>query len=1349
MNRRLAMVALAALAVTMMARMVPAEENGIVMVSGTGQGLVQVKDGAGNTVGTGTTNSEITVPAGEYTVVLNRTPRTALVEAGQKTVLSAGTLLVSGTGADRYSVYDREGQLLGSAPTNSEIELFPGTYIAELGGSRQTVVVEAGNQLEAGQVQVFGPGSGLYGLYDSHEQLLDTASLNQWVELFPGTYHLRLNGTGQTVEVEAGQAVSVPAGAIQVSGTGQDIWYVLDEQENRLAYAHTNQSLPLFGGSYQLSLNNTRTEAEVTPPSRTELSATVLEISGTGQELFFVRDGSGQQITYLRTNQPLEVFPDTYTVVTPDGQEQTVDADGDPADLADKDSFEIPVDETEIESIEPPVMELETEPGQTVTQTFAFDSPRDIHGLSVSGEYALRLRSGGAFVPDDPGAFINLILIDDQSREYLVFEKSYNALSDEAYETVPLVLDRICEETCALPQKAATFSLRAELRHARLRITALSYVQKPVQVDPQVLRARQNAVKIQTYNQKNPGWIAGETELSGLSYSQKKARVGVGEGPTSFNLHGLEFYRGGVFSLVGQDGSGGSRGAERQAGDLPDSFDWRDQHGHNWVTPVRNQGACGSCGIFAVTGAVEALVNLYFNQPIDLDLAEQDIVSCAAIAGSSCYELWYDSQGNRHRGRGWSPALVLDHYHRTGVINEACFPYAAVDAPCDDRCANPQERIQIGGEIPFGTGDYPRTEAGLKRMLVENGPISGGIYSLGHAMTLVGYRTDPTDGRTVWIFKNSWGSNWGATASPITASGQGLWGEYEGEGLKENGYAYIKLDMENVGWTYAVRMPVYASQNRRIRCTDADGDGYCWWGLWAEPPADCADTCAAERDCDDSDPAIGPCDQAPEPPQPPVARFEVSPQTGKAPLSCTLDSGDAYDPDGRIVAYQWAVGDREIGTGRVIAHTFYQAGDYQVRLTVTDSQGLKAQDRQVVIVAGNQPPVAGFTASPESGKAPLLVALDGGASFDPDGAVRRYDWTFGDGTQAGGPGKAALHTYADPGEYRLVLTVTDDQGLAGSSETRIRVTQTHESDTPPRARLSLSPTQGQVPLTVRLDGGESSDDGDIRDYRWNFGDGTELHGPSAVIYHVYERPGPYTARLTVTDDKGQTDTAQADLLAEPVPVNESPRARLRFSPAQGPAPLVVDFDGSNSSDPDGRIVSYDWIFGDGTEAQGAKNALSHQYQQAGTYTVTLTVTDDGGLSHSQQGTVQVEGPSPDPQPPVARFTVSPASGSAPLTVTADAGAAHDPDGRITAYHWWFGDGAQHSGGESRVQHQYRDPGTYSLRLTVADDSEQLDTTYQTVTVTEAADGGDGGGGGCFIDSSVKNPLQPRMDALKR
>lgn len=1344
MNRRLAGVVLAALALAMIGPMARAEENGIVMVSGTGQGLVQVKDGAGNTVGSGTTNSEIAVPAGEYTVVLNQTPRPALVEPGKKTVLSAGTLLVSGSGANRYSVYDEQGQVLGSAPTNSEIELFPGTYVVELGGSRQTVVVEAGNQLAAGRLRVFGPGAGRYELYDSDEQQIATALLNQSVELFPGTYHLRLNGTGQTVEVAADQAVSVPAGAIQVRGTGQDIWYVLDAQENRLAYAHTNQTLPLFGGSYLLSLNNTRTEAEVTPPAATELGATVLEISGTGQELFFVKDSSGQQVTYLRTNQPLEVFPDTYTFVTPDGQEQTVDADGEQADLADKDSFEIPVDEDELEAIEPPVIELETEPGQTLTQTIAFDSPGDIHGLSVSGEYALRLRSGGAFLPDDPGAFINLILIDDQNREYLVFEKSYNALSDEEHEAVSLVLDRVCEETCALPQKAAAFSLRAELRHASLRITALSYVKKPVEVDPEVLRARQNAVKIRSYNQKHPGWIAGETELSGLSYSQKKARVGVGEGPASFNLHGLEFYRGGVFSLLGQDGGSG---AKRQADDLPDSFDWREQHGQNWITPVRNQGACGSCGIFAVTGAVEALVNLYFNQPIDLDLAEQDIVSCADIEGSSCYELWYDSQGNRHRGRGWSPALVLDHYHRTGVIPEACFPYSATDAPCDERCTNPQERIQIGGKVPFGTGDYPRTEAGLKRMLVENGPISGGIYSLGHAMTLVGYRTDPADGRTVWIFKNSWGANWGATASPITASGQGLWGEYEGEGLKENGYAYIKLDMENVGWTYAVQMPVYASRNRRVRCTDADGDGYCWWGLSSEPPADCSENCAMKKDCDDSDPTIGPCDQAPEPPQPPVARLNISPSTGKAPLSCTLDGGDTYDPDGRIVAYQWAVEGRAIGTGRVIAHTFYQAGDYQVRLTVTDDQGQKAQDRQVVVVAGNQAPVARFTASPEAGKAPLLVALDGGASFDPDGAVRRYDWTFGDGTQAGGPGKAALHTYADPGEYRLVLTVTDDQGLAGSSETRIRVTRTHESDTPPRAELSLSPTQGQVPLTVRLDGSASLDEGEIRDYRWDFGDGTELHGPSAVIYHVYEAPGPYTARLTVTDDGGQTDTARADILAEPVPVNESPRARLRFSPAQGKAPLVVDFDGSHSSDADGRIVSYHWIFGDGTETQGAKNALSHQYQQPGTYTVTLAVTDNGGLTHSQEGTVRVAAPPPDPQPPVARFTLSPAGGNAPLTVTADAGASYDPDGRITAYHWWFGDGAQHAGGESRVQHRYRDPGTYSLRLTVTDDSKQLHTSYQTVTVT--ADGGDGGGGGCFIDSCVKNGLQRRTDALDR
>jgi len=76
--------------------------------------------------------------------------------------------------------------------------------------------------------------------------------------------------------------------------------------------------------------------------------------------------------------------------------------------------------------------------------------------------------------------------------------------------------------------------------------------------------------------------------------------------------------------------------------------------------------------------------------------------------------------------------------------------------------------------------------------------------------------------------------------------------------------------------------------------------------------------------------------------------------------------------------------------------------------------------------------------------------------------------------------------------------------------------------------------------------------------------------------------------------------------------NQVPDATIEASPTGGKAPLTVSFDGSGSSDPDGKVTSYSWAFGDGTKATGS--AAKHTYGKAGTYTATLTVSDDSGAT---------------------------------------------------------------------------------------------------------------------------------------
>jgi C1A family cysteine protease len=156
---------------------------------------------------------------------------------------------------------------------------------------------------------------------------------------------------------------------------------------------------------------------------------------------------------------------------------------------------------------------------------------------------------------------------------------------------------------------------------------------------------------------------------------------------------------------------------------------------------------------------------LYFNQLLHLDLSEQDLLSCSGAGSCS----------------GGYPSTALNYITNTGIVDEVAFPYSATDESCQNKSKNPEELIKIAGRVDFGSSLYPRSEDNLKKMLIEMGPISGGLYDWSHAMTLVGYKVveegdkfyyrdlelqrywitveagDPLIGKTVWIFKNSWG----------------------------------------------------------------------------------------------------------------------------------------------------------------------------------------------------------------------------------------------------------------------------------------------------------------------------------------------------------------------------------------------------------------------------------------------------------------------------------------------------------------------------------------------------------------------------------------------------------------
>jgi PKD repeat protein len=173
--------------------------------------------------------------------------------------------------------------------------------------------------------------------------------------------------------------------------------------------------------------------------------------------------------------------------------------------------------------------------------------------------------------------------------------------------------------------------------------------------------------------------------------------------------------------------------------------------------------------------------------------------------------------------------------------------------------------------------------------------------------------------------------------------------------------------------------------------------------------------------------------------------------------------------------------------------------------------------------------------------------------------------------------------------------------------------------------------------------------------------------------------------------------------------NQPPTASFSHTPASGPAPLKVAFNASASTDADGQVVSYSWNFGDGSSGSGV--TVTHTYQSMNSYQATLTVTDNDGAHGTATGLVTVLATN---RPPVARFTLAPASGHAPLKVSFSAANSTDSDGTIVSYRWNFGDGYKGSG--ATTWHIYKSKSRRQATLTVTDNYGATGTVTRTVDV---------------------------------
>ncbi|MCK5824214.1 MAG: PKD domain-containing protein, partial [Ichthyobacteriaceae bacterium] len=144
-----------------------------------------------------------------------------------------------------------------------------------------------------------------------------------------------------------------------------------------------------------------------------------------------------------------------------------------------------------------------------------------------------------------------------------------------------------------------------------------------------------------------------------------------------------------------------------------------------------------------------------------------------------------------------------------------------------------------------------------------------------------------------------------------------------------------------------------------------------------------------------------------------------------------------------------------------------------------------------------------------------------------------------------------------------------------------------------------------------------------------------------------------------------------------------------------------------STDADGSVESRNWNFGDGSTSTSQNP--THKYTVAGTYTVSLLVTDNNGATNNNQKSITVVVANKNP---IAGFSFNTSDLSVAFTDN-----SNDTDGSISSRVWDFGDGATSS--VQTPTHSYSSAGTYTVKLTVVDNDGASDTEIKTITVTEA------------------------------
>ena len=392
----------------------------------------------------------------------------------------------------------------------------------------------------------------------------------------------------------------------------------------------------------------------------------------------------------------------------------------------------------------------------------------------------------------------------------------------------------------------------------------------------------------------------------------------------------------------------------------------------------------------------------------------------------------------------------------------------------------------------------------------------------------------------------------------------------------------------------------------------------------------------------------------------PAANFSAVDSILCVQSAVTFTDLSTTDGTHNIVRWDWNYGDGTImnNASPPFSHTYATGGMFNVTLVVTDSYGCKDTLTKNGFVTISRP-MAGFTADSVS-----CVGAPISISNQSTGAGLIHGWDFGDGTVSTSP--SPTHAYNADGIYSIKLNIIDSFGCASADTSQVSIRT-------PIALFSVSDSVGTCPPFVVAFTNMSLNFSSIL---WDFGNGS--FSSSANPTHIYNSPGTYTTKLTVTSPGGCT-------ASKTITVNlKGPSGSFSYTNPSTCAPTTIIFTALSVN-----TSSYVWDFNDGTTMTTTDSVASHVYDVPGAYVPKVIFQDNAGCNIAIDGidTIYVNGVK-------ALFETDTTliCGSADVQFT-NLSVSNQP---ISSYYWSFGDG----GISNAVNplHTYTQAGTYLVKL---------------------------------------------------